>query len=137
MKQIGLAAVFLLAGRSGVSAQQAADSMPASGTPPVLLADSLLGEAQVRHESLARQMAVTDIRYFVIRVSDGKYGYTVFIDGQLYIEQKSIPSIAGTAGFATTENADRVARRVVDKIRRGEMPPSVSVKDLQEMGVVD
>lgn len=123
MKRICFIVCFLFAGNLGLLAQQAVDS--------------LHREVLARQASIAGQMDKADIRHFVIRVPDGKYGYTVFVDGQLYIEQTSIPSIAGTAGFATTEDADRVARRVVDKIRRGEMPPSVSMNELQEMGIVD
>jgi hypothetical protein len=54
----------------------------------------------------------------------------------MYIEQASIPVIKGNAGFSTKEEAEKVAMLVIEKIKKGEMPPTISIEELSEMKIV-
>ena len=42
----------------------------------------------------------------------------------------------GNEGFTTKEQAQTVAEFVVKKIRNNEMPPTVTIEDLNAMGVL-
>jgi len=110
------------------------DTIPASES---MVNDSLRIEMQQQKKQIALQMAKANLTYFIIRVPDNTYGYTIFIDGQMYIEQKSIPAVSGNAGFVSKDDAEKVAKLVIEKIRQGEMPPTVSTEDLQLLKIGD
>jgi hypothetical protein len=44
--------------------------------------------------------------------------------------------LPGNDGFTTKERAQTVAEFVVKKIKNNEMPPMVSIEDLNKMGVL-
>ena len=102
---------------------------------PGMIDDSTLVAMQAEKKKLADQMSKAKIEYFVINVPDNQFGYYIMIDGQMYIEQKSIPAIQGLKGFKTKDEAEKVAQRVIQKIREGEMPPTIEVNDLDSLGV--
>ncbi len=52
------------------------------------------------------------------------------------VHQPNIPGLPGNEGFTTKERAQTVAEFVVQKIRRNEMPPTVSIGDLDKMDVL-
>lgn len=49
------------------------------------------------------------------------------------IHQPAIPGIPGNEGFKTKEAAQKVADLVVNKIKKGEMPPSVTIEELKKL----
>jgi hypothetical protein len=42
----------------------------------------------------------------------------------------------GNEGFKTKADAEKVAKLVIDKIKRGEMPPTVSVEEMKKLQVI-
>jgi hypothetical protein len=64
------------------------------------------------------------------------FGYDIFLNGQVLVHQPSIPSLPGNDGFTTKEKAQKIADFVVKKIRKNEMPPTVTTNDLKKMGVL-
>jgi len=42
----------------------------------------------------------------------------------------------GNEGFTTKQDAEKVALLVMDKIRKGEMPPTVLVEELKKLKVI-
>ena len=72
----------------------------------------------------------------IIPAPGNTYGYRIFLNGRLYIDQPHRPALAGTQGFASEADARRVARLVMFKIRNGEIPPGVSVEELIRLNVV-
>ncbi|HEY3387720.1 MAG TPA: DUF4907 domain-containing protein, partial [Saprospiraceae bacterium] len=86
-------------------------------------------------KQLSAKMAVAQLTYFIIHVPNEEFGYTIFIDGQMYIEQKTIPALPGNHGFASKEDAEKIARLAIEKIKQGEMPPTISVDDLKANGI--
>ena len=64
------------------------------------------------------------------------YGYNIIMDSHVFIHQPSIPSIAGNKGFTTKEQAQRVASLVVYKLTHNIMPPSVTPKELDSLGIL-
>src|SRR5690348_4611735 len=59
--------------------------------------DSLQQAMEAQRGAAIKEKAEAQITYFVIHVPENKFGYTIFVDGQLYIEQKNIPAIDGNA----------------------------------------
>ena len=101
-----------------------------------MISDSAAQALRKQKEDLAKKMSTAQITYFIIKAPDEKFGYTIFIDGQMYIEQKSIPAIQGNKGFDTKEDAEKIAKLVIEKIKHGEMPPAISVEELKGHGVI-
>jgi hypothetical protein len=64
------------------------------------------------------------------------YGYDILLNGRPLVHQPHIPGLPGNEGFITRERAKIVAEFVVKKIRNNEMPPTVSIEDLNSMGVL-
>ena len=64
------------------------------------------------------------------------FGYNIILDNHVFIHQPSIPSIQGNKGFATKEQAERVAQFVIYKLTHSIMPPSVTTKELDSLGIL-
>src|SRR4030095_6486666 len=80
--------------------------------------------------------ANTNLTYKIIDAPNGTFCYDVFADGRLMIHQTSIPAMPGNEGFKTKEDAAKVAELVIQKIRKGEMPPTVSIEEMKELGAI-
>ena len=74
--------------------------------------------------------------YFVIKAESKTFGYDVYADGNLYLHQPSIPGLSGNNGFADTASAGRVARLVIKKIKKGEIPPTIELQELKKLKVL-
>ena len=81
--------------------------------------------------------ANTKLTYKIIDAPDHTYCYDVLADGRLMIHQKSIPAMWGNAGFKTKADAGKVAELVISKIKKGEMPPTVSVEEMKKLKVIN
>jgi len=64
------------------------------------------------------------------------FGYDIFLYGKPLVHQPNIPGLPGNEGFTTKARARKVAAFVVKKIRNNEMPPTVTIDDLNKMGVL-
>ena len=63
------------------------------------------------------------------------FGFDIFQDGKMMIHQNSIPAIQGNKAFATEEEAKAVGALMLFKVSKGIMPPTISVEDLDSLGV--
>jgi hypothetical protein len=77
----------------------------------------------------------TKLTYEIIDAPNHTYGYDVLSDDRLIIHQKSIPAMPGNEGFKTKADASKVAQLVIDKIKKGEMPPTVTIEEMQKLKV--
>ena len=82
-----------------------------------------------------KRAAKTQFQYFIIKADSSSFGYSIYADGNLYIQQNTIPSVAGTKGFSDTNSAAKTAQLVIKKIKQGEMPPTITIKDLKKISV--
>jgi hypothetical protein len=64
------------------------------------------------------------------------WGYVIYIDGKQTIHQKHIPGVSGNHGFITEEQAKRTADLVIDKIKDGIFPPSITIQELDSLGII-
>lgn len=72
----------------------------------------------------------------IIPAANKTFGYEIIVNGRILVRQLSIPALPGNDGFATTAKAQKVADFVVKKIRKNEMPPTVTIEDLSKMDVL-
>ena len=66
----------------------------------------------------------------------GGYGYDIYIFDALYVHQPNVPAINGNRGFKTKEQAQQAGELVAYKIKNNIMPPSVSIQELDSLGVL-
>ena len=90
---------------------------------------------QVRISHDARKAAPV-LTYKIIHGTGNTFGYDVYTGGILQVHQPQVPALAGNHGFATKGAAAKVARLVIEKIKKGEMPPVVSIKEMKNLGVL-
>jgi hypothetical protein len=64
------------------------------------------------------------------------WGYDVIAGGKDYIHQEFIPVVAGKKGFESKEQALLVANKVIEKIKNKEVPPTLTIQELRDLGVV-
>lgn len=65
----------------------------------------------------------------------GGFGYIIKVDGNPYIFQPTIPAVSGNKGFQSAEDAEKTANLVAYKLRNNINPPSVTVAELDSMGI--
>jgi len=95
----------------------------------------MLIHKQIKAANIA-QMAAADIQYFIIKARENTFGYAIFVDGNMAIQQTTIPSLPGNYGFKNTEDAAKVAELVIKKMKEGEIPPTLNENDLREINVI-
>ena len=76
------------------------------------------------------------ITYQLIPGINNTWGYDILVNNKLTIHQPSVPSLPGNEGFKTKEGAEKVARLVIKKIKKGEMPPSIDEKELKKLKII-
>lgn len=67
----------------------------------------------------------------------GGWGYDILINGKLYIHQPIIPGVQGNRVFSSEEKAREAGELIVSKIRNNILPPSVSVEELDNKGLLE
>lgn len=63
------------------------------------------------------------------------WGYKIYTDKKLYIQQTYIPSIEGNHSFATREDAEKVGKLAVQKMAAYHKMPYISPQDLQQLNI--
>jgi hypothetical protein len=80
--------------------------------------------------------ANAEITIKIIPSANNTFGYDILLYRRPLVHQPNIPGLPGNEGFTTKERAQTVAEFVVKKIRNNEMPPTVTIEDLNTMGVL-
>jgi hypothetical protein len=102
-------------------------------------ADETAGEQKINTEVKEQKnpYANAEIAIKIIPSVNQSFGYDILLYGRPLVHQPNIPGLPGNEGFATGERAQKVAKFVVKKIRNNEMPPTVTIEDLKNMGVLE
>ena len=85
---------------------------------------------------ITAQPKAKGLGYKIIRLSTSGFGYDIYQDGKMIVHQNSIPAVEGSKGFTTKEKAIKVAKLVIMKIRKGEMPPAVTKEEMKKIGAL-
>ncbi|MBA2421752.1 MAG: DUF4907 domain-containing protein [Chitinophagales bacterium] len=84
----------------------------------------------------ASAYADADLTYKIIDAANNTFCYDIYAGGRLMIHQTSAPGLPGNEGFKSEEDAAKVARMVIEKIRKGEMPPTVTNDEMKNLNVI-
>ena len=112
-----------------------------------LLCGQITKQAQAQVQSPAKTQQKSDfpsgdafknakITYNLIPGINKSWGYDILVDNRLTIHQTSVPSLPGNEGFKTKEGAEKVARLVIKKMKKGEMPPSIDAKEMKKLKAI-
>lgn len=85
-------------------------------------------EAEKREEN----SSVCEVR--TVENSSG-WGYEVWQNGAMVIKQEHIPAVQGIHAFSSQEQAQKAAEIIKAKIEQGIFPPTMSIAELQSIGV--
>lgn len=100
----------------------------------------LVSVAQVTHHEANPTESNTNhnkkLTYRIINGVNNTYCYDIYAEDKLMIHQPSIPGLPGNEGFKTKKSAENVAQLVIDKIKKGEMPPSVTVEEMKKLNAI-
>jgi hypothetical protein len=99
-----------------------------------LSADDAAGKKEVKEQE--NPYANAEITIKIIPSVNNTFGYDILLYGKPFVHQPNIPGLPGNEGFTTKERAQTVAEFVLKKIRNNEMPPTVTIEDLNKMGVL-
>ncbi len=77
------------------------------------------------------QFKEAQLTYNIITAANNTWCYDILMEGRLYIHQPSAPGLPGNEGFKTKEAAGKVAELVISKLKKGEMPPSVTIEEMK------
>jgi hypothetical protein len=95
--------------------------------------DSLQALASKAKQANIKAAAKSHFQHFVLKNEDGTFGYAIFINGNMTYHQPNIPAVSGAKGFTKLEHAEAVAKMAIQKIRKGESPPTLSVEEVERI----
>jgi hypothetical protein len=73
--------------------------------------------------------------YKLVEKENKSWGYQIFRDEKLILDQPHIPGISGKKGFINSTEAAVVAKKVISKMKKGIFPPTITEEDLQKMKI--
>jgi hypothetical protein len=79
------------------------------------------------------QFKNANLTYKIIPAANNTWCYDILMEGRMFIHQPSAPGLPGNEGFKTKEGATKVAELVISKMKKGEMPPSVTIDEMKEL----
>lgn len=66
-----------------------------------------------------------------IKVDETGWGYDIYKNNKLIIHQSNIPAIEGNITFKKEEDANCIAKIVVEKLKKNIFPPSITKEELE------
>ncbi|MCX6268881.1 MAG: DUF4907 domain-containing protein [Bacteroidetes bacterium] len=73
--------------------------------------------------------------FSIIPAAENTFGYEISEQGKVLVRQKTIPSLPGNSGFNTKGDAEKCARLVISKLSKNIMPPTVTPKEIDSLGI--
>jgi len=94
--------------------------------------DLTLTDKPVEAEIHEKNTSVYEVR--TVENASG-WGYEVWQDGAMVIKQEHIPAVQGIRSFSSQEQAQKAADIIKTKLEQGIFPPTMSMEELQSIGV--
>lgn len=63
------------------------------------------------------------------------WGYDIYVDGKLNIHQPILPGVPGNQSFQSEESAKKVGMFALNKIKQTGGLPTITIKELDSLGV--
>ena len=88
------------------------------------------------NQSMIGPPAPTKYITTTFKLPDGTIGYDILnTEGKKIIHQDRLPGMPGLRGFENTSQANCIAEKMMEKMSKGIMPPSITIEELQHCGV--
>ena len=71
----------------------------------------------------------------IVKLPNNTYGYYIYANGRPMIYQDVIPAMATPLGFKNEEDAEKVAKLMEEKLRKGISPHAISMAELRALGI--
>jgi hypothetical protein len=84
----------------------------------------------------ASQYNSAQLTYEIINAPSSTFAYKIYANKKLLINQNTVPALSGNKGFKTKVAAEKVAKLVITKIKKGEMPPTVTVQEMKKIKAI-
>ena len=101
----------------------------------IFLSKNAIITAQIVQEKTI-SLNSSKIYYKIISSINNTWGYDIFIDNKLKVHQAKIPCLNGNEGFKTKLAAENVAKIIIMKIKKGEMPPEISIEEMKHINAI-
>jgi len=82
------------------------------------------------------QFSDTKLTYKITDAPNKTFGYDIYAGDHKMIHQSSVPGLPGNEGFKTRVAAVKVADLVKQKIRKGEMPPTITIGEMKKLKAI-
>jgi hypothetical protein len=131
MKLLGLVIIVLLSAHcDNQSHKKAVKKVPAIAIP--------LQKKSVRKipKKVSTNEQISTFRFETIYDPQLGWGYDIYQQDVLKIHQPHIPVIQGLKGFENANDAALVAKKVLEKLDAGMMPPTLTEQELIQLGVI-
>ena len=99
-------------------------------------AATLIGKSKIIQTLEEDSIKQGDYLIQIIAATKSTYGYDIYKGKKLFIHQPTIPAVSGNSGFATKSDAEKVAKLVMDKMKKGEALPTITVDELKHLDVI-
>ncbi len=86
--------------------------------------------------ALSVQVPTRALTFQVIDAPNKTFGYEILVDGKKFIRQTSIPAVAGIEGFKTAAQAEKVAQFLIEKMKKNDALPAISLNELRQLDVL-
>lgn len=73
--------------------------------------------------------------YLIINDKQRGFGYDIFYDKHKIIHQPSVPGLQGNNGFTTKQDAIKIARLAINKLKNNITPPTITRKELDSLQI--
>jgi len=126
--------VLIILGLIFVSCGDAANKKNPENSPKNSTKNEALSvkDKPVEDEIREKNTSVYDVR--TVENASG-WGYEVWKDGAMVIKQEHIPAVQGIRSFSSQEQAQKAADIIKTKLEQGIFPPTMSMAELQSIGV--
>jgi hypothetical protein len=94
--------------------------------------DNRQGSQTIQTAQTAQTPART-LAFQVIDAPNKTFGYEISVDGKKLIRQTSIPAVAGIEGFKTAAQAEKVAQFLIEKMKKNDALPAISLDELRQL----
>ena len=91
-------------------------------------------QSQPQNNTSSKPKSASNFTFFTHLQPEG-WGYRISEKGKQIIDQQTIPGVPGNQGFGTSEDAQKVAELVIEKLEKGTFPPTISEEELQKLGI--
>ena len=106
-----------------------------SATDPTVIGNQTSDTAATRFPA-ATEYSNAVLTSTIIEAPNGTFGYEVFSDGKLFLHQTNLPGQPGNDGCKTKADAEKLVAFVIEKIKQGQMPPTIETEDLKTLGII-